>query len=39
MLTRRFASLPVAVLVAALTLQSCSKFETGVVNKVEFPAA
>ena len=36
-LTRRFASLPVAVLVAALTLHSCSKFETGVVNKIEFP--
>ena len=37
-LTRRFASLTVAATVAALTLQSCSKLESGVLNEIEFPA-
>lgn len=37
-LTRRLANLTLLALAAALTLHSCSKLETGVVNEIEFPA-
>ena len=37
-LNRRFASLTVAAIVASLTLNSCSKLESGVVNEIEFPS-